>query len=137
MCLCRAQVRSLVAAVLVLVSLAGALAAPQYRPSYFPRPGGFSQVLPQYGGGDGNTDIGNRDNAPPAPGMPNSLDDTQLANRVQEWPRPNQPFWYLNQQAIAQHKAQSVPCQGSGCPPPPLGPAPQSSFIGSAARGSR
>jgi hypothetical protein len=122
------------AVVCVVCGVVPVLAAPQYRPSYFPRPGGFSQELPQYGG-EGATDIGNRDNAPPAPGMNNSLDDTQLANRVQEWPRPNQPFWFLNQQHIAQHTAGTAPCQGSGCAPAPIGPAPQSSFLGSGARG--
>ncbi|XP_026285013.1 uncharacterized protein LOC113210997 [Frankliniella occidentalis] len=123
----------------------------QYRPSYFPRPGGFSQTLPQYGGGGGDTDLGNRDSAPgaagagagagaavvPAPGSANAVEDTQLANRVQEWPQAVQPFWFLNQQAIAQHVGARQPCVGAGCPGVLVGPAPQASFIGSGVRGSR
>lgn len=135
-------------ACIVLTACLAPPAAAQYRPSYAPRPGGFSQELPQYGGpaASSDTDLGNRDNKPgrepenlPAPGMANTLEDTQLANRVPSWPRPNQPFWFLNQQAIAQHTGQAVPCVGSGCNPAPypLGPAPQSSFIGTAARTSR
>ncbi|XP_034230459.1 uncharacterized protein LOC117639167 [Thrips palmi] len=133
-----------VVCIAVAACLSPAPAGAQYRPSYAPRPGGFSQELPQYGGpaASSDTDLGNRDNKPgslPAPGMTNTLEDTQLANRVPSWPRPNQPFWFLNQQHIAQHTGQAVPCVGANCNPAPfpVGPAPQSSFIGTAARTSR
>ncbi|KAJ1520046.1 hypothetical protein ONE63_004275 [Megalurothrips usitatus] len=64
--------------------------------------------------------------------MANSLDDVQLANRVNEWPHPQQPFWFVNRQQIKDHIARPVPCQGAGCPP--AAPAHQSPFITSAQR---
>ncbi|KAK3909019.1 Biofilm regulatory protein A [Frankliniella fusca] len=142
------RVLTLVTVVCVALVALPAVSEAQYRPSYFPRPGGFSQTLPQYGsssggGAGGDTELGNRDNNPantmrplPAPGSSAAVEDTELANRVQEWPQAVQPFWFLNQQAIAQHVGQRVPCQGPGCPGVLVGPAPQASFIGGGGRGS-
>jgi len=99
----------------ILLSVA-AVAMAQYRPSYFPRPGGFSTVLTTNSEGS-QVNLGDRNSAfqPDAPGSENYLVDTQLNNRVQTWPKEKLPFWYINREHIEQHRNQGVPCTGEGC----------------------
>jgi len=67
------------------------------------------------------TNMMNQDNLPV-----DALGDADLVNRIQTWPTDKQPFWYLNRQAIEQHRGDSSnPAQ-----PAPTQPNPTSFFAG-------
>ncbi|KAL1116159.1 hypothetical protein AAG570_005654 [Ranatra chinensis] len=72
------------------------------RSPYAPRPFTYPEVLPQQGAEEAGTTTTRRTTTI-FPDLPGSLQDPELANRVSDWPKEKQPFWYLNAQHLGGH----------------------------------
>lgn len=115
--------------ILAVIMCSAYFPAQAQKSPYAPRPVGTAQVLPQYESADNRFGEASTQ-APPKPTDANTLEDADLVDRVKEWPKEKQPFWFVNSKPISDNRGQVVPCSGPNCPPVPQA-NPSSTFVSS------